>query len=110
MDAPIGRESVVARIATGSIKDSDRAPAPDGAPCVPGAEKYETVAPIGRGGMGEVLLVNDRDLRRDVAMKVIRGEFADDPEMRRRFVAEAQATSQLEHPGIPPVHDIGLTP
>jgi serine/threonine-protein kinase len=60
--------------------------------------------------MGEVLLVADKDLRRQIAMKVLRGEIAKSAEHRVKFVAEAQATSQLEHPGIPPVHDIGVTP
>ncbi|MHC4956591.1 MAG: SUMF1/EgtB/PvdO family nonheme iron enzyme [Planctomycetota bacterium] len=65
---------------------------------------------IGQGGMGEVFLVTDQDLRRQVAMKVLRRDVAQGREQRLHFIAEAQATSQLEHPGIPPVHDIGLTP
>jgi len=65
-------------------------------------------SPIGRGGMGEVALLHDRDLRREVAMKVLRATAQDD-EARGLFIAEAQATSQLEHPGIPPIHDIGVT-
>ncbi|MHC4469456.1 MAG: SUMF1/EgtB/PvdO family nonheme iron enzyme [Planctomycetota bacterium] len=77
---------------------------------VPAAEKYEIEGRIGGGGMGEVLLVADKDLRRQIAMKVLRGEIAKSAEQRVKFVAEAQATSQLEHPGIPPVHDIGVTP
>jgi serine/threonine protein kinase len=60
--------------------------------------------------MGEILLVNDHDLKRQVAMKVLHREAAEDEESRLHFVAEAQATSQLEHPGIPPVHDIGSRP
>jgi serine/threonine-protein kinase len=66
-------------------------------------------ATIGSGGMGEVLLVQDRDLRREVAMKVMKRDLALLDEHRLKFVAEAQATSQLEHPGIPPIHDLGLT-
>jgi serine/threonine-protein kinase len=84
--------------------------APVGASFTPASEKYDVEGRIGVGGMGEVLLVADRDLRRQIAMKVIRGEKADAPFHRARFVAEAQATSQLEHPGIPPVHDIGIAP
>ncbi len=80
-----------------------------GAAFSPAAEKDEIEATIGEGGMGEVMLVVDRDLKRQVAMKVLRGTMADDVAHRLRFVAEAQATSQLEHPGIPPVHDIGIT-
>lgn len=76
----------------------------------PAAQKYEVEATIGQGGMGEVLLVQDRDLQRQVAMKVLRKSMAGDANHRLRFVAEAQATSQLEHPGILPVHDIGVTP
>ena len=60
---------------------------------------------IGRGGMGEVALLNDRDLRREVAMKVLRASD-EDAEAHGLFIAEAQATSQLEHPGIPPVYGI----
>ncbi len=81
-----------------------------GADFTPAQEKYVVEMPIGQGGMGEVFLVSDQDLRRQVAMKVLRGDIGGGREQRLHFIAEAQATSQLEHPGIPPVHDIGLTP
>jgi eukaryotic-like serine/threonine-protein kinase len=115
MDNAFGRRSVVARIAPGGRLEAPESAAEAGAgsPAAEFAlaeEKYEFVAEIGAGGMGEVMLVHDRDLRREVAMKVIRGDLGDAATMRRKFVAEAQATSQLEHPGIPPVHDIGVTP
>jgi len=80
-----------------------------GADFTPAEQKYRVEAPIGSGGMGEVLLVTDQDLRRQVAMKVIRSDAAIGRDQRLHFIAEAQATSQLEHPGIPPVHDLGLT-
>jgi len=105
-----GRRSVVARVDQGgqlvlqpvsTLSDQGFSPAD---------EKYDVEASIGQGGMGEVLLVQDRDLQRQVAMKVLREEMAGDVAHRLRFVAEAQATSQLEHPGIPPVHDIGISP
>jgi serine/threonine-protein kinase len=80
----------------------------EGEAFVPAQEKYTVEAPIGRGGMGEVFLVMDKDLRRQVAMKILRHDAATGREARLHFLAEAQATSQLEHPGIPPVHDIGV--
>ena len=115
MDVAFGRRSVVARISPGGHLEAPEsaaevAPGSPGADFSPAEEKYELVGEIGSGGMGEVMLVHDRDLRREVAMKLIREEHGGNPAMRRRFVAEAQATSQLEHPGIPPVHDIGVTP
>ncbi|MHC5052645.1 MAG: protein kinase domain-containing protein, partial [Planctomycetota bacterium] len=81
----------------------------DGSDFSPAQEKYRVEMPIGSGGMGEVVLVTDRDLRRQVAMKLIRRDASIGRDQRLHFIAEAQATSQLEHPGIPPVHDIGLT-
>jgi serine/threonine-protein kinase len=115
MDHAFGRRSVVARISQGGQIEGPEsvADAPPGANVpdfAPAEEKYELLAGIGAGGMGEVVLVHDRDLRREVAMKMIRTEHAGHAALRRKFVAEAQATSQLEHPGIPPVHDIGITP
>jgi len=108
-----GRQSVVARVGAGGELETRSgeaaARAGDGA-FVPAAEKYDVEATIGQGGMGEVMLVQDRDLQRQVAMKVLRESMAKDAAHRLRFVAEAQATSQLEHPGIPPVHDIGISP
>jgi serine/threonine protein kinase/tetratricopeptide (TPR) repeat protein len=74
--------------------------------------RYEPVKELGRGGMGVVLRVRDNDLRRDVAMKVLRPDRNDtrsDQGKRdlRRFIEEAQITGQLEHPGIVPVHEMG---
>ena len=59
----------------------------------PAVEKYSIEGPIGRGGMGEILLVTDHDLCRQVAMKVLLPEVAGDADSRLHFVAEAQATS-----------------
>jgi serine/threonine protein kinase len=76
-------------------------------------EKYEVLGELGRGGMGEVLRVRDRDLKRDVAMKRLlanphAGQSVGTRDDLIRFIEEAQATGQLEHPNIVPVHDIGL--
>ncbi len=102
MDLDLGRQSIV--------EWAESAPEDAVADFVPAQEKFNVEMPIGRGGMGEVFLVTDQDLRRQVAMKVLRRDTAISRDQRLHFIAEAQATSQLEHPGIPPVHDIGLTP
>ncbi len=70
-------------------------------------ERYSVEGDIGEGGMGKVLNVYDQDLRRRVAMKVLREEVRD-PRAIRRFFEEAQATGQLEHPNIAPVYDLGI--
>lgn len=66
-------------------------------------DRYTGQEVVGSGGMGEVRRVEDADLNRAVAMKVLKSK--DDLE---RFIAEAQITSQLEHPNLLPVHDIGV--
>jgi eukaryotic-like serine/threonine-protein kinase len=69
--------------------------------------RYAFLGLLGRGGMGEVWRVHDRDLNRIVALKAIRSELVEHENARARFVEEAQCTSQLQHPGTVPVHDIG---
>ncbi|MEE9311292.1 MAG: serine/threonine-protein kinase [Planctomycetota bacterium] len=68
--------------------------------------RYDELGELGRGGMGVVLKVKDNDLRREVAMKVIRADRRSDAAMHS-FVEEAQITGQLEHPNIVPVHELG---
>ncbi len=98
----LGRRSIV--------EWAESAPEEGGGDFVPAENKFTVEMSIGEGGMGEVFLVTDQDLRRQVAMKVLRRDVAGGRDQRLHFIAEAQATSQLEHPGIPPVHDIGFTP
>ncbi len=71
-------------------------------------DRYETEGPLGSGGMGDVLRVRDRSLGRTVAMKVANPTFQATAEGLARFVEEAQVAAQLQHPGIVPVHEIGL--
>ena len=73
-----------------------------------GQDKYQVLGEIARGGMGVVLRGHDKELGRDVAMKVVHGELADRPEVLERFVEEAQVGGQLQHPGIVPVYELGL--
>ena len=68
---------------------------------------YEVLSQLGAGGMGEVYRARDSRLDRIVALKVLPGDFADDPERRERFEREARAASRLNHPHICTIHDIG---
>ncbi|HSD72947.1 MAG TPA: protein kinase, partial [Thermoanaerobaculia bacterium] len=68
---------------------------------------YEIVAPLGAGGMGEVYRAWDTRLGREVAVKVVSPRFAADADQLHRFEQEARAASQLDHPNILVVHDIG---
>jgi serine/threonine-protein kinase len=65
---------------------------------------------IAVGGMGEVRRTWDVELDRAVAMKILRPELCERPDLVDRFIEEAQATGQLEHPGIVPIYDIGELP
>jgi serine/threonine protein kinase len=71
--------------------------------------RYDVRGEIARGGMGVVYAAHDRDLGRDVAVKVIAPETAD-PEVAERLLREARIIARLEHPGIVPVHDVGTLP
>ncbi len=70
-------------------------------------DHYEVIAPLGKGGMGEVLRARDTRLNREVAIKVLPAEFAQDADRLRRFEQEAMATSALNHPNILTVYDFG---
>ena len=60
-----------------------------------------------RGNLGEVYVARDEELHREVALKQIRAEHADDDQRRARFLVEAEITGGLEHPGIVPVYGLG---
>ena len=63
---------------------------------------------LGAGGFGEVYLATECRLNRPVAIKILRAEFAADRHQVAQFFLEEASTSQLQHPGIPPVHAMGL--
>ena len=68
---------------------------------------YEIVSPLGAGGMGEVWRARDTRLDRSVAVKILPSSLAYNAQLRLRFEREARAISQLNHPHICTVHDVG---
>ncbi len=69
--------------------------------------RYESVKTLGRGGMGEVALAEDRDIGRTVAVKRLL-EDVQGPIAVARFVDEVRTIGRLEHPNIVPIHDVGI--
>jgi tetratricopeptide (TPR) repeat protein/tRNA A-37 threonylcarbamoyl transferase component Bud32 len=110
------RDTVLGRIGVTDSKVLLREPPSDGKTPSPlikpvdekRAGRYQVLGEIARGGVGVVLKGHDVDLGRDVAMKVVREEHADNVDVLRRFVEEAQIGGQLQHPGIVPVYELGL--
>ena len=68
---------------------------------------YRLIGRLGAGGMGEVHRAHDAKLSRDVAIKLLPRELADDPERRARLLREARAAAALNHPNICTIHDVG---
>jgi serine/threonine-protein kinase len=72
--------------------------------------EIEIEGEIDRGGMGIVYRARDPELDRILAIKVLPLEVCGRPELRRRFLREAQITARLQHPNVPPIHEIGTLP
>jgi len=71
------------------------------------AGRYVLLEEIGRGGMGAVYRATDLQLRRRVAVKVLLPQHRDVPEAARRLEEESKICAGLQHPGVPPVHELG---
>jgi serine/threonine-protein kinase len=69
--------------------------------------KYEILHSIGKGAMGQVYKAHDTVLDRDVALKVMVAQIADDPELKQRFEREARAVAKMQHPNLVTVFDLG---
>jgi serine/threonine-protein kinase len=74
------------------------------------AGRYRLEQFIARGGMGEIWEAHDPEFRRRLAIKILKEEYKDNPDMVARFLEEAHVTGQLQHPGVPPAHEIGRLP
>jgi tetratricopeptide (TPR) repeat protein len=75
-----------------------------------GGSRYLLGQEIARGGMGEVYRATDIVLNREVAVKVLQAKLGPNSSAAGRFNIEARIMGQLQHPGIPPVHDLGTLP
>jgi len=85
-----------------SLEPPDRRPErPTGGP------RFRVLRPHARGGLGDVFVAEDTELHRHVALKEIQPRHADNIATRERFLAEAEITGGLEHPGIVPVYGLG---
>jgi serine/threonine protein kinase len=69
--------------------------------------RFQVIRWHAKGGIGEVLIARDRELDREVALKELQEPFADNQDIRSRFLLEAKLTGGLEHPGIVPVYALG---
>src|SRR5262249_46240972 len=70
-------------------------------------QRFRVLRPHAKGGLGAVFVALDTELHREVALKQILDQHADDPASRQRFLLEAEVTGGLEHPGIVPVYGLG---
>jgi serine/threonine-protein kinase len=71
------------------------------------SDRYEYLREIGRGGTGRVILVHDRHLELDVALKILEATRPKDDDLER-FRAEFEILSRIEHPGIARAYDFGF--
>ncbi len=67
---------------------------------------FEILSPLGAGGMGEVWRARDLRLDREVALKVLPDDFAQDADRLHRFQTEAEAAARLKHPNIAIIHTV----
>lgn len=106
LHATFGIQGTVALRDETDLRKDTLQPIPPRLPGMPA--RYQVAGELARGGIGVVLKGRDVDLGRDVALKVLRAEHAENSVLVRRLVEEAQIGGQLQHPGILPVYEMGL--
>ncbi len=95
----------------------DHGPDPSRAPLTPSVQapvpltpkqRYTDLGTLGEGGMGTVLLCEDVQVGRRIALKKLKGSRGNNASAMARFVREARVQGQLEHPAVLPVYDLGV--
>jgi serine/threonine-protein kinase len=89
--------------------DADRTASWAAGAATAGGQRFRVLRPHRRGGLGAVFVALDAELNREVALKRILDDRADDPDSRLRFLLEAEITGGLEHPGVVPVYGLGAS-
>ena len=103
-------EATLAHVGSASSRDeddSDRTPSFSVGSVTTNGQRFRVIRPHAKGGLGAVFVARDGELNREVALKQILEQHADDPTSRARFLNEAEITGGLEHPGIVPVYGLG---
>ncbi len=97
----------VAAVPTEPDRDQDRTASYAFGSATSDGQRFRVLRPHAKGGLGAVFVAHDAELHREVALKQILEQHADDPNSRQRFLLEAEITGGLEHPGIVPVYALG---
>ena len=104
-------DATLCRLGSASVStdlgDSDRTASYSVGPAASDGQRFRILRPHARGGLGAVYVALDSELHREVVLKQILEKHADDTASRQRFVAEAEITGGLEHPGVVPVYGMG---
>src|SRR5262245_36632734 len=100
-------ERSLTQLGSGTDSDADRTSSYAVGTATADGQRFRVLRPHARGGLGAVFVALDAEINREVALKQILDQHADDPTSRARFVLEAEITGGLEHPGIVPVYGLG---
>jgi serine/threonine-protein kinase len=97
----------VGSASTQAGEDADRTATYSVGTATSDGQRFRILRPHAQGGLGAVFVARDEELHREVALKQLLDQHADDAESRQRFLLEAEVTGGLEHPGIVPVYGLG---
>jgi serine/threonine-protein kinase len=102
-------EHTLTQLASDTEDDADRTASYSVGTATSDGQRFRVLRPHARGGLGAVFVALDAELHREVALKRILDDRADDPVSRARFLLEAEITGGLEHPGIVPIYGLGAS-